>query len=552
VVVGERGNHTVSPVLADVASERMSPADVEDVRRRATRWLEQAGRLDEALACTRRGARADTLAFLRRSAHPLLRAGYGSRVADVLRDLGTGNDVDLETIRAEALVAAGDWDRAMEVFGQVYRAVGDAGLGAATAWRYGALLYLRGDSEAARRVLTAAFREDTLTSDAALVSAWLSATLWGRGDVEEGTRTASAALRQALASGDPAARAAAHTAMALAASNSGDRELIERQNRQALAAAREAGDAVQRARVHVNVSSKAVEDGDYARAIAEADRALSAGAGHNLFGAMAMSNKAQALMHTGAFDEARALLVQAIEMLSELGSLLAATPYTFLGALDAERGDFARARMSLERGLRLAERAEDVHGVVLAQCELARIQAADDPGAARELASQAAEAATSLERAPALCVWSWVELCGGDEGAAARLAAQAQAHARQTDDRPSLARALELEGAASRPPNEHALEAAVAMWREIGDPVSTARAELSLAGCRGDASRVAALRQELYQRGVQPELGVAGLLLMTREPHPELSITTLDISACSARATRSRSRTGAPARPATC
>ncbi len=43
-------------------------------------------------------------------------------------------------------------------------------------------------------------------------------------------------------------------------------------------------------------------------AISEADLAMSAAAGHNLFGALAMSNKAEALMHSGELEEARALL----------------------------------------------------------------------------------------------------------------------------------------------------------------------------------------------------------------------------------------------------
>src|SRR5581483_1704522 len=107
----------------------------------------------------------------------------------------------------------------------------------------------------------------------------------------------------------------------------------------ALSAAAQANDPVALARIHANLSSKAVEEGDYERAVQEAEKALSAGAGHNMFGAIAISNKAEALLHIGELDEARALVIQATEMFSGLGSLMAAAPYTVLGAIEHERGD---------------------------------------------------------------------------------------------------------------------------------------------------------------------------------------------------------------------
>ena len=285
-------------------------------------------------------------------------------------------------------------------------------------------------------MLSAAYSEGSVTSDDALVAAWLSSTLWGRGEVDDAAKVADVALRQAEACGDPAARAAAHVAAALAAASRGARDQNERHYRLALSASSRAGDSVHLARIHANLSSRAAEEGDYPSAIREADLAISAGAGHSLFSALAMSNKAEALMHTGEFEEARALLLQAIEMFANLGSLLVCAPYTQLGALDAERGDFARARTSLQRAYRLAEEGDDVHSLVFALAGLAGILADDDPDTARRYAIEAATRATSLERAHALCVWSWVELASGNRDEAARLASEAQAEARRTDDSP--------------------------------------------------------------------------------------------------------------------
>lgn len=525
VAAGERGASTVSPVLSHAVAGHLTTVEADELRRSATAWLEQAGRLDEALDCAAAGGGHDLVALLRRSGRRLVAAGHGARVAGLLRELGRGDDLELQTIHAEALVAAGDWDGAMQLFGDIERRAPQGRLEPAAVWRYGALLYLRGETEAARRLLSAALDQSARTSDAALISAWLSTTQWGRGEICDAARMAAVALAQADASGEPSARAAAHVAVALAAAAAGDREGNERHHRLGLAAARQAGDSIQLARIHNNLSSKAVEDGDYPCAIEEADRAIAAGSGHDMFSAMAISNKAEALMHTGELDEARALLVQAAETFDRLGSL-AATPHILLGRLDSERGDLVRARVSLERALRIGERAGDVHDIALARCALARLLAQDDPPAARTHARQAAEVATSLELAPALCACALVELHAGDLEAAERLALEAQTQAQRTDDRPSLAWALGLRGSARRPPDEEQLASAADLWREVGDHVAALRAELVLAGCRGDVDRSAEIHAELSACGVRPELDVAALLPPVRGP-AELEIVTL-------------------------
>ncbi len=523
---GAQGALTLSPVLAGAVPEHVAPADAEEIRREAVAWLERTDHLSAALECVIGGAGQAARSFLSRCGARLIARSGGARVVDVLEDLGTADLPELDAILAQALVAAGDWDGALEIFRSMQRRAAGP-LPAAVAWRFGALLYLRSDTEAACEVLSAASGERSGSSDDALVAAWLSSTLWSRGDTDGAARIADLALTQAEACGDPAARAAAHVAVALVAASRGDRERNELHYGRALNAAAKAGDSMQLARIHANLTSRAVEEGDYPSAIEQADLAIGAGAGENLFSALAMSNKAEALMRTGQLDEARALLMQAIEVFTRLGSLLVCAPYTELGALDAERGDFARARRSLERAHRLALEGDDVHARVLALAGLATLVAEDDPPTARAFAAEAVEKATSLERAIAMCSSSWVELCSGNRALASRLASEAQTEARRTGDRPSLARALELSAAAADPVDQEQLIAATELWRELGDPVAADRAALMLAASRADASGANALRDALVRRGVHPELGVAGLLLRAQERSVPLAIATL-------------------------
>src|SRR6516165_4410704 len=112
------------------------------------------------------------------------------------------------------------------------------------AWRFGALLYFRGDSAAALEVLRAGRGDgDRTRADEALVAAWLSSTHWSRGEAEAAAALASSALALAERSGDHRALAAAHVACALVAAGAGDRERNERHYRAAIVAAADAGDS---------------------------------------------------------------------------------------------------------------------------------------------------------------------------------------------------------------------------------------------------------------------------------------------------------------------
>jgi ATP/maltotriose-dependent transcriptional regulator MalT/DNA-binding SARP family transcriptional activator len=514
----------MSPALADVVSELLSPAEVGILREAAASWLESADRLDEALECRRRGPAGELRGLLKRHGHALVMRGGGARVAEILSRIGTGNEPTLNGVLGEALQAVGDWDGAMETFGVLRREAAGGRLAPELAWRYGALLYLRGDSTTALEVLSAGHVTGDGSADDALVSAWLSSTLWSRGDSQQAERVASIALRQAESDRDPGALAGAHVAAALAAASSGDRDSNERHYRAALRNAALAGDSIQLARIRANLSSRAIEEGDYNVAIEESDRALSVGAGHKFFAGVAMCNKAEALLRLGELDDARAMLAESIDTYEALGSLVACAPNTLLGVVYFERGDLTRARASFERGLRLAERGDDAHTLIYALCGLAQTLADEDPLTAREYVRQAIERASSLERAHAYCTAAAVELRAGDRVAAAALAQQAEAEARGTSDRPSLAEALALQGIAAEPPSADLLGAALDIWTELGNVIAQMRTSLVIATEAGNHAAADDLRKQLSERGVSPSFGPTSSAVSSAQ---ELVITTL-------------------------
>jgi DNA-binding SARP family transcriptional activator len=465
--------------------------------------------------------------FLRRCGPALVRGGAAARLIEVLRRHGTGGDPGLDAVLAEAWQAVGEWDAAIDLFSRLESSRGSAGLPAGVAWRYGLLIYLRGQSGAAAAILTAAHDPARLGADDAMVSAWLSTTLWSQGQADAAEDLARTALHQAGASGDACALAAAHVSLALAAASRGERERNEQEYRLALAAARDGGDRVQLARIHANLSSRALETGDYAQAITEAERALETGAGHRFFSAVALTNKAESHLRLGQLDDARTAVADAAAIYEALGSLHASVPQVIYGELYHQRGDMVRARSSFERARALAEEGDDAHTLVFALCGLARVLAEEDIAMARKAAADGLARASGLERAAALCAAAEVELRARDGVAAEGFAKQAEAQARATGERAALAESLELQGAARVPGDERRLRSAIDLWDDVGNPVGAARARLGLAILIDDLPTAQATRRELAALGVAPALGVPGLLASNRGGGREVAIVAL-------------------------
>ena len=428
--------------------------------------------------------------------------------------------------RFDLLLANDGWDdAATEVREAIAREVSlDAGL----RWRFGSLLYLRGETREAAVVLAGDGGGTTSSpSDRSQVQGWLSTVLFSLGDGSGCEAAAESALLLAHASGDPAARATAHVAMAMAAAGRGDRIQNLAHYRQALRAAVEAGDLVQQARIHANLSSKAMGDGDLAAAVAEAEASLDVGADHGIFVALAYSNRAEALLALGRIDEARADAVGSVEGYDRHGSTRGSAPLRILATIDLERGDLTRARLGFERAIRTAEAAGDVHNAVLAQVGLARSILSTEPDLAARLVADALAAASSLERATVLAASALVALRWRDTDTAASRAAEAEAEARRTDDLGCLAEALELRAVAAQPVDLQQLRAAVTVWRETGGPVGRLRAERTLARCTGDAEAERIANDELARLGVGLDHGIGHLLPVDAEPSAHVDVVTL-------------------------
>jgi DNA-binding SARP family transcriptional activator len=497
----------LSPVLDRAVRDRLAPERAADIAVRAADWLERSGRYGEALDLYAAGEAEPARAFLARHGHDLVASGAGRRVSEVLDAVGSGGEAVLDAVYAQSLWTNGDWEGAVERFGKARRSYPDGQLPSGVAWRFGALLYLRGDAEQAISVLARTSWADPPSGDDALAVAWLASAQWSRGQIDEAEASAEHASELARASGDARALSAAHVASALVAAARGDREMNDRHYRAAIAAARSAGDTVQAARIYANLASRALEEGRYAQAIEQADAALDIGAGHRFFTGLALSNKAEALLRIGRLDDARACAVESVDAYAACGSLLENGPHLILGEVYRQRGDAVHARLAAERAARLGHKADDLQALVKAWAALAWILAIDEPASAGQFADQAVDRATSLGRADALNAAAWVSLCASDVARAMAFAKDAEAEARRTDDRPNLAAALEVRAAADRA-QRPALTEAIALRAQIGDPLALARARLSAGLLDGDQGAIDAARAELTSHGASVDVGL--------------------------------------------
>lgn len=430
-----------------------------------------------------------------------------------------------EVASAETLWLDGDWDGAATAFEQL-ALMNPSGLPAATAWRYGAVLYLQGDTTRAQEVLSSASMAGATSADDALVAAWLGAVLWRSGKVDEAEELALRARACAMSSGDQQAIAAAEVTNALVHASRGDRVANVRSYRAALRAAEAAGDVIQTGRILANLASKSLEDGDYATAVADADRSIAVAEVHRPIVGLALENKAAALIRLGKLDLARAAAAGAIEAYATAGSGDVAAPEFLLGEVYRLRGDLVQARLAFERALLSAESVQDTHQAAAASAGLAWVLAASDPEAAAALAERAIVNASRLERPSALNAQAWVNLTGGDLGRASGLAVEAEAAALAAHDRWSLATALEIRAVAGGDVDISLLGAALAIWIEIGDPIASARARLAVAVVTGDRAVATQARRELAELVAAEDIGVAGLIIAA-DQKSAVSIATL-------------------------
>ena len=316
-----------------------------------------------------------------------------------------------------------------------------------------------------------------------------------------------------MASGEDRALAAAHTVLAMLAALEGDRASNDAHYLRALDHAERAGDVLQIIRIRVNRGSRNLEEGAYEAAIVELDLAIRLAdlGGFGAFRALALTNRGESRLRLGHLEEAIADLDAARLIYQRLGSDDVAYPLGILGDVYRERGDAALARAAYEEAARRGDAMGDLQALVPALAGLARVLATDDPEQASALAQRAAGYGAGMGEAAALLAVGHVALAASDRAGAARAAAQAGAAARGRRDRARMAEALELEGlaAATERARHAALEQAVAIWHELGNPLGEARAQLALAlTLPGDRGAAAAREAEarLRELGARPQM----------------------------------------------
>jgi ATP/maltotriose-dependent transcriptional regulator MalT/DNA-binding SARP family transcriptional activator len=453
----------------------------------------------------------------------LIRAGHLELVAQAAEALPEPRRAGtVALVQATALAFQGQWERAI-------RALEGAGLDpegpleTELATLLGLVHYTRGDLPAA----LAAFARGPADEDRpafAVLLGWRATAHWLRGEVEQAAADADRAYVIASRHADDAALAGAHTALALVAASDGDRRGNLDHYRQALTAARQADDRLQEARILTNLGSHHLEEGRYEDALEVTGRAidLAEQQGFATLIGVARCNRAEALLSTGAVDEAIADAERAREVFARIGSRTEGYAHHILGAARAERGELALARRAYLRAIELGRDSGDHQSLVPAHLGLAWLLTGTDPDAAAE-AIEAAQALDSGMAAPEVAAAdAWVALSRGDRETAATLARKARELAAARDDQPTVARALTCE-ALTHPDPLPGLRDALELWQELGAELWSARVELGISHRSSDPlqrARTPELERTVERLGCPPERSVwaAQVLTGSRDP----------------------------------
>lgn len=530
---GQDGTLALRPLIREYALEHLplAASTAHSLRVGAAGWYAAHGASATALQLLLAAPDVKRLgAMLAADGSALLAGGHVSVVLAACRAIvGADRTSLIDQLEGEALQVQGDWTGALSCFERA--AAGVAVLPAHLAWRMGVIHYLRGELDTALDVYRRGM-EDTgaEAAEMALLLAWTATTYWLRGEVDACRPLATRSFEVATACGDRRALAAAHTVLAMLAAHDGDRRGNDAHYLLALRAAEEAGDVLQMVRIHTNRASHFIEEGAYHEGLQELEVAIRLAelSSFASFLALSLSNRGDARFRLGRLDEALADFEASRAKYEEIGSDMVAYSLVGIGQIYRERGNLVQARAAFEDAIDVAEPSGDVQGLVPALAGLATVVVVDDPDAATDLADRAVAHGTGLTYVTALLAGGWVAAYRGDRERAMGLATTAAEVARSRRDRPGLAEALALGAlSAADPPRQAArLREAIAIWHEIGEPLSAAKAQLALAvvdpGPGASTARREAER-ELDARGLGPRTSgtvAAGVLAMVARADP--------------------------------
>jgi ATP/maltotriose-dependent transcriptional regulator MalT/DNA-binding SARP family transcriptional activator len=535
--LGDGTGYGLLPLVRDVvrADTRVGGRDDRFTLRRAATWHMRHGSASDALACLRAGHDARLPAFLAERGGELLAAGDVDAVLAAAADVPPARRGALiDRLEGEARQVRGDWDEALRCFARV--ASPDGPLPAAVAWRTGLIHHLRGELGPALESYGRGSADGSDLANEALLHAWWASALWLRGDIDGCRTLAERSLDEATGADDDHALAAAHTVLAMLAAVDSDRRGNDAHYLRALTHATRANDVLQTIRIRANRGSRAVEEGYYAEALQELDEAIRLAdlAGFAAFRALALSNRGEALLSMGRLDEAISELEAARSVYQRMESRLVAYPLGHLGEVYRERGDMALARANFEEAIAVAMAAGDQQALVPSLSGLARVLVRTEPERAAELANRAVAAGPVLGRTAALLAVGWVALARVDASTARRSGREAEALARQRRDRAGLAAAIELQvRSADDPVGElDRLDEALALWRDLGNPMGVARVELARAELLPAARAIPVAERALAESrriGARRMAGNANRLLnlLTTPADREVEVRTL-------------------------
>jgi ATP/maltotriose-dependent transcriptional regulator MalT/DNA-binding SARP family transcriptional activator len=528
----------LSALVRELSKEHLPMADDELATLHLTvgRWFESRGWLEEALRFFGAISDHESIArVLKQHGADMLAAGGAETV---IREAGSLPrqlfDARIEQLVGQGLQIRGDWEGALMCF----RHAGgdDEVLPPGLAWRMGLIHNLAGELDEALAVYARGRIDGSEPADEALLLAWTASAYWLRGDAERCRELASRAFRVATNAQSDQALATAHTVLAMLAALDGDRRANDAHYLQALVAAERANDVLQIIRIRTNRGSHFLEEGSYEEALTELEIAIRLAelTGFAAFLALALTNRGEVRIYLGSLEEAIADFEAAKAIYQRMGSRSVAYSLRGLGDVYRERGDLALARAAYEEAVSLSEQSHDVQGLVPALSGLARVLSGDDPDQATRVAERALALGPGMGYCGAVLAAGWVALLRGDREQSNKLAAEAAAAARERRDRAGLAESLELHALSSSEPGFETsrLEEAIAIWRQIGNPLGETRAQLALALLAENATgraQAARAQQRLHELGVRVRGATAAGLLasLPREVKTPVTIQSL-------------------------
>ncbi len=476
---------------------------------------EVAVALDALIGAARTGAAAE---LLETHGREMLHAGHLRTVARAVEWLPSDlRSPTLESLQAEALAFRGEWAQALRCL----EAIGpdDGGpLPTERATQLGLIHHTRGDLDAALAAYLRGPDDEDTPAFAALLG-WRATAHWLRGQLEDARCCADRAMDIATRHNDDRALAYAHTAAALVAASDGDRRANLSHYRQGLAAASRGGDQLQQARILTNLGSHHLEEGRYADALEVTGQAidLAEAQGFATLIGVARCNRSDALLSTGATDEAIADAERAREVFARIGARTEAYAHHVLAAARAERGELALARQAYEQALRLGAPGGDRQALVPAHLGLSWVLTGSDDDAAAAAIDRARELDDGMAAAEVAGADAWVHLARGETAEAAELAQMAAGLATSRGNRAATASAVTCRALTvtdPRPP----LSDALALWQELDAPLWITRLELALerrGPGGGDRARVRELERELAALGCPHERSVWAAQVLT-------------------------------------